>query len=44
MVKSYEIRNKTWQNGEDVYNWWLHSDSIPKQVEGQIEMDLGEEE
>ena len=40
MVKSYEIRNKSWKNGQDVYNWWLHSDSIPKQVDGQQEMDL----
>lgn len=38
MVKSYEIRNKNWKNGEDVYNWWLHSDSIERQVEGQMEM------
>ena len=43
MVKSYEIRNKSWKNGEDVYNWWLHSDSIMPQIDGQMEMSLDED-
>ena len=32
----------TWKSAEDVYNWWLHSDKIEKQIDGQMEMNIEE--
>lgn len=43
MVKSYEIRNKDWKDGQDVYNWWLN-DNREKQIDGQMEMELNKGE
>lgn len=29
-----------WQTGEEVMNWWLKGDKPPKQIEGQMELEL----
>lgn len=37
-----ETSTVTWKSAEDVYNWWLHSDKIEKQIDGQMEMNIEE--
>ena len=29
-----------WESGEDVMRWWLKGDKLPKQIQGQMELEL----
>ena len=43
MIKAMTEKQPNWNTGEDVYRWWLN-DNLQKQIEGQMEMELGDEE
>ena len=43
MIKVMDVKQPNWKTGEDVYKWWLN-EKMEHPIEGQMEMDLGEEE
>lgn len=44
MLAEMPDRARTWQTGQDVMEWWLDDNRQAKQIEGQITLELDEEE